>query len=206
MIDAVISLVATLVNIYVLYTLYIRHGFPEMFSQFSGLVSAGLLAASATYFIMSVLMPRQYVEEEYDGEEDVQNVWNEINKPTQVSKPDPEIVKTYTDVLKTMPSQPTTSYTNNGGDFLSKAIAAAVSRAELKGRINIDVDIPEHEITIEGRKASVRAFMSFTTPEEPKAAVREKPQAQPSVVYVPTPPENPVEFIKRKLEEMKGGG
>ncbi len=201
MIDSIISLAATIVNIYVLYTLYMRYGFPDMFNSFNGLITAGLLAASATYFIMSLAVTGKYVEEP-ENEAEAEEVWNEINEPSRSQE-------VYTPNPMHVGHQPSENG-HDKEDVLTKAIASAIAKAELKGNITIDLDVPEHEITIAGHKAAVRAYMSFTTPAENTIKPANRPEVktdteQSPQPYLFAPPENPVEFIKRKLEQMRGG-
>jgi hypothetical protein len=198
--DILLAVGATGVNTYVLWLLYARHGFPDMFATPLGMLAAGLFAASIAYVIASFIYvpePRpDYGEEE---EAEVERVWQVVQP--RLHKAQPSLTTPQTS------ANPGEAYNGHGGgSILEQALAQAILKTPLKADIGLHVDIPEHQIRIGGSTATVKGSMVVQADVSDDAA---KPVEEVPVVKVVSerPPAPDIRtFLRQRIEELKGRG
>jgi hypothetical protein len=190
------------VDAYALGLLYTRHGFPDMFATPFGMLAAGLFAASVAYVVASILyvpepMP-DYGEEEEEAE--VERVW-------QVVQPRPHQTQPSFTTPETTPKTGETYNGQGGVSILEQALAQAILKTPLRADIGLHVDIPEHQISLGGSKATVKGSMVLQA--DGKASAKPEPVEEAPVVKVVSerPPAPDIRsFLRQRIEELKGRG
>jgi hypothetical protein len=113
--------------------------------------------------------------------------------------------------LTTTQTSPNTGEAYNGhggGSILEQALAQAILKTPLKADIGLHVDIPEHQISLGGSRASVKGSMVVQADVSDDAA-KPKPVEEVPVVKVVSerPPAPDIRtFLRQRIEELKGRG
>ena len=198
--DILLAVGIAAIDAYALGLLYTRHGFPDMFATPFGMLAAGLFAASIAYVIAALLYvpePRpDYGEEE---EAEVERVWQVVQP--RLHKAQPSLT-----TPQTSPNPGETYNGHGGGSILEQALAQAILKTPLKADIGLHVDIPEHQISLGGSRASVKGSMVVQADMSDAAA---KPVEEVPVVKVVSerPPAPDIRtFLRQRIEELRGRG
>jgi len=190
--DILLAVGIAAIDAYALGLLYTRHGFPDMFATPFGMLAAGLFAASIAYVIAALL----YGEEE---EAEVGRVWQVVQP--RLHKAQPSLT-----TPQTSPNPGETYNGHGGGSILEQALAQAILKTPLKADIGLHVDIPEHQISLGGSRASVKGSMVVQADMSDAAA---KPVEEVPVVKVVSerPPAPDIRtFLRQRIEELRGRG